>query len=1174
MSDLQPLEIFKVPLNGTSLVESSAGTGKTYNIASLYVRAILELGLEPSQILVMTFTEAATAELKARLRERIRESLSVFNQEEDPEDEFFSSLLSAGYTDPKHKLKKALDSFDEASVFTIHGFCNRLLTEYTVHFDVPSNVELLTNGDELLQECVDEYWLEFNRRAQGESTQWFALNYLIEIGFGPDELKKLVKEVLAETNARIIPDLKLENLETEVKEIQGLFSEIKNQWSEQKTSLKDILFSGHLHGGKFKKDKLDDYWNVLSDWVEKSGFSFKYPPEIKKFSLYLYDSLNKSAPDYEVLGISRSIDRFIDLFEGLSKIKVAFLNESIDTIRTRYKALKQSRQVLEYDDMLTKVEEGLKAETSISLRKRLALKYPFALVDEFQDTDQIQYNILKSIYHNREDTGLFMIGDPKQAIYSFRGADVYTYLEAKSDLTKGQAYGLMENYRSNSRMIEGVNQLFEGSQHSFIDHEIQYQKARFPVNKDDLNYLYDNEGNKVNPLQFIELNNDKYTNKSSVNEDIYSALTRQILELTSGKYKVIAGNSEALETVKEKHIAILVWKGADGEKIQEVLRDAGIKSVLRSNTSVFSTEVSIDLFRALNAILNLSYELGLKAALAGSLFGYSAVDLKDLEENEYRWATLIADLTTIRDEWNKHGFERALNLFFDQFQVFETLSSYQNAERKISNLLHLTELISIKSRDNRFNPNALVRWFYSKINDDTSAKAKDEEQLRLESDDELVQITTMHSSKGLQYPIVFCPFLWSSKVISDNEELIKLKKDGKTIVDLSGEVQHDNKQEYIQIARDQNKAEDVRLAYVSLTRSISACYVFLPDYNKIQNSPISYILNGKDISDSIDFASIRSKIETKEHIELREPEQGPVSNNNKSDFEPETLKVKSFKRNDVLKYPRMLSYSSLVGGHGDDGSAKDHDGILNENTYKDDKITKVKNRFSFPRGANAGSFLHQIFEDISFQEPDDLSKLVQDNLLRFGFEEHWQEPVREWMEQSLHHNLGIPDTSLSALPDAQVIKEMEFFFPVNKLQTSEIWRLIRLKYSDNSEVESFEGYLKGYIDLIFEWQGKYYILDYKSNHLGNDGDDYCEEALNNAMLDAGYDLQYHLYTLALDRYLSTSISDYTYEEQFGGVLYLFLRGIDPSEPGSGIFFDKPDPQLIRSLNDIMKKGGS
>src|SRR6056297_865634 len=299
MGDLKQLDIFNVQLKGISLVEASTGTGKTYNIASLYVRAILELGLEPSQILVMTFTEAATAELKSRLRDRIKESLSVLNEEMKPKDAFFEALLSATYVKPKDRLKKALDTFDEASVFTIHGFCNRLLTEYSVHFDKPSNVELLTNADELLQECVDEYWLEFNRKAEPDTIEWFAMSYLLETGFGPDDLKMLVENILDETNSRIVPELDLQSLESDVNQLKDVYYLAKEQWKDEKEQLKEILFSGYLHGGKFKKDKLEDYWEVLTGWIERSEFTFKYPSELQKFSLYLYESLNKSAPGYQ-----------------------------------------------------------------------------------------------------------------------------------------------------------------------------------------------------------------------------------------------------------------------------------------------------------------------------------------------------------------------------------------------------------------------------------------------------------------------------------------------------------------------------------------------------------------------------------------------------------------------------------------------------------------------------------------------------------------------------------------------------------------------------------------------------------------------------------------------------------------------------------------------------------
>jgi exodeoxyribonuclease V beta subunit len=1173
MSDLKTLDVFNVPLRGISLVEASAGTGKTYNIASLYVRVLLELDLEPSQILVMTFTEAATAELKLRLRDRIKASLAMLKGEKTPDDEFFESLIAADYEMAEEKLKRSLDTFDEAAVFTIHGFCNRLLTEYSVQFDVPPNVELLTNSDELLQECVDEYWIEFNQNAEVDTLQWFTLNYLIDRGFGPDELKDVVGKVMGKTKARVVPDIRLHSLKPILDEMMEVYFRTRDQWKVDKESLKEILFSGHLNGNRYNKNKLNEYWNALTEWIECEEFTFEYPAELSKFSLYLFESFNKSAPDYEVLDVCRSIERFLELAENLSSLKIAFINESVMAIQDRFNNLKSNRQVLSYDDMLTKVEEGLCSESSASLRRRLADKYPFALVDEFQDTDKIQYNILKSIYQNRPSTGLFMIGDPKQAIYSFRGADVYTYLEAKSDVTNDQAYGLTSNFRSNSKMIEGVNQLFSGSQNSFIEKDIQFQKATFPKSKADENYLYNKLGHKINPLQFIGIDEESYSNKTQLKDDIYSALTREILNLLSGDYRLKIGDSKELIEVKEKDIAILVWKGADGEKIQEILREAGIKSVLRSNSSVFSTEESKDLFRVLNAILNLSHESGIKAALVSPLIGYDALDLLSLDEDENLWAGLISRLTDVRDEWNRNGIESSLNLFFETFKVLENLSTLKNAERKISNLLHLTELLSQESRINRFSPKALLRWYYSKLNEDNnSGKAKDEEQMRLESDEDLVQITTMHSAKGLQYPIVFCPFLWSSKVIKGNESTISFKKDGETFIDLSGSMDHRNKDEFVQLAREQNMAEDVRLAYVSLTRSISACYVFLPDYNKIENSPISYIMNGKEVSPSVDFDTIKTQLEAKDQIDIRQPVIEIKKKKAEDELNKMILRAESLKRKDLFDYPRMLSYTALVSGHGDDFSGKDHDRAFFGTHNGSEDAVKSLNRFSFPKGANAGSFLHQIFEDMSFQKEEERLEIIRHNLDRFGFSEDWEGEVRVWVEETLNQNLCTPDISLIDLNEDQVIKEMEFFFPVNDLQVREIWRLIRLRHSEETVHESFRGFLKGYIDLIFSWKGKYYILDYKSNHLGNKIEDYTTPALKTAVKDAGYDLQYHLYTLALDRYLASRLNDYNYEDHFGGVLYLFLRGINPKQPGSGVFFDKPDAKLIQKLNEVVKGG--
>ncbi|MDZ7806798.1 MAG: exodeoxyribonuclease V subunit beta [Gracilimonas sp.] len=1173
MIDLKSLNVFEASLDGISLVEASAGTGKTYNITSLYVRAILEKGLEPSQILVMTFTEAATAELKARLRSRLKESLVAIRGNLTKDDEFLKELIEQNLPDAECRLKEAISSFDEASVFTIHGFCNRLLTEYSVQFDVPPNYELLADPSELLQECVDDYWRDFIQETDTDHFKWQILDYLTDIGFGPDDLQDVVKKVMDHKNAKVVPELDLSELKRRLDDLETVYNTIQSLWTKEKKSLQEQYNSEHLKKNIYTDATHERDWELLIDWLDNENSKVAVSDRLEKFGTKIYRSLKKSSPELPVLDICELIDEYLDKVESLKALKPAFIKRSVDDIRIRFENAKQLQQFLSYNDMLTEVEKGLQAQSASDLRNRLAQKYPIALVDEFQDTDQIQYNILKAIYHKRPGKGLFMIGDPKQAIYSFRGADVYTYLEAKDDVSKGQAYSLSNNYRSNREMIRGVNSLFEGGQNSFIVDDIQFQKAQFPDNKDDEDYLIDNQDEVVKPLQFITLDDQSYTNKDDINQAVFRSISKEILNLLSGEFRIYE-DKEGFVSVQEKHIAILVRTGKEGEAIQNALREHDIKSVLRSNTSVFETDEAEQLFRILSAVQKISFEAGVRSALATNLLGFSAKDLLEMDQDETLWANQIEKFSKIKETWHNSGIDAAFNNLITLFDVFERLSLQRSAERQISNLLHISELLSKAARENRFTTRSLMRWYFQKINNAGESKASDDEELRLESDEELVQITTMHSSKGLQFPIVFCPFLWSSKAKQKSNEVLKFHNEGNIHIDVSQDFEHNQKKEFQNLTELQNKAEDVRLSYVALTRAKSACYVFLPDYNKINDSSISYILNGKDGNNATDFDSIRLLLEGRDHMLVRQPVNELKQKGGDWDKTEEVYAAAEFTRQDVFNFPRMLSYSTIVGGHSADDSARDYDRQFMIPDTDPDEKDKVKDQFTFPKGANAGSFLHTIFEDLSFSDLKNIDEVILYNLNRFGFKDEWFDTVKEWIIDSLNHTLGTPDASLSIISDDHVLKEMEFYFPVDELDTDKIWDIIRPDFNQGSTYESFYGFMKGFIDLTFQWNGKYYILDYKSNFLGNSSEDYGSVALANAMFDAGYDLQYHIYTLALHRYLNTRLRQYDYNEHFGGVLYFFLRGIKVEQAGSGIFFHKPEENVVRSLDDLFREGGS
>jgi exodeoxyribonuclease V beta subunit len=1159
----KPLAVFEAPLKGISLVEASAGTGKTYNITSLYVRAVLEKRFEPSQILVMTYTEAATAELKFRLRNRLKESLKAVKNGESGNDGFLQKLISQDYEDAEAMLKSAIDRFDEAAVFTIHGFCSRLLTEYNLQFGVSPDFKLLTDQSELLQDCVDDYWRSFIRQAGSNPNQLMLLDYLTDEGFGPDELKPVVAEIMNHPNSEVIPgNYNFERLYGLVDRLRDKFKEVKVFWEDEGETLEDIYRGDDLNRGIYRKNTEQSDWLILREWLNNDSAKIWYSDRLEKFGTKISRSGKKSAPDIPELNISRAIDEFMEIADRLKILKVAFIQESIDHIKENFQQQKENSNLLTYSDLLILAEKGLSDDSSGKLAKRLSKKYPLALVDEFQDTDPTQYSIFKQIYYERPNAALFMIGDPKQAIYGFRGADIFTYLEAKKDSNDAQSYTLSENHRSNSRMIEGVNELFGQSDSPFLIDGFSYNPAQFPSQKEDIPYLKRKAGEAVNPLQAILIDEVEYTSKGALEEDIYIAVCNEVMDLLSGEYTLNG------REVEEKDIAILVRKGFQGEEIQQMLRGKGLKSVLKSRTSVFQTREADELLLVLKSIQKISNESGIRAALSTELLGYTAAEIYRLLEDEQEWSALIQQFVQLKEIWDNHGIEAALERLLQVFGVLGRLSAFKDAERRITNLMHISELLGKAQRQQRLQGKTLLKWYHQKQQE--SSADSDDEQLRLESDEDLIQISTIHSSKGLQYPIVICPFLWDSGADVKVNDILKFHQDGVNYIDISQGISHSEREQYEALTVEQQMAEEVRLAYVALTRSISANFLFIPNYKKIEQSPLSSILHGKNETDSRNYDSILSILNQCDHIEVRDQADGKSVNRDQKPGTASTLKSAQFRRKDIYQYPRMLSYSSLTEGKSHAVSAHDYDELF----YQfENKAPLTYDKFGFPRGANAGTFLHKIFEDISFNSPKNLEQVITENLNYYGFHEVWENPVQRWVEDVLAMELGSPPVSLSTLEDTDVLKEMEFYFPVQNLQAGEIWEMIRGGEPSSADIDQASGFIKGFIDLIFRTGGRYYILDYKSNHLGDNPADYTFGNLSQAIKDSGYDLQYHIYSLALHRFLANRIKGYNFEEHFGGVLYLFLRGVDKDKSGSGVFFDKPNYELIKRLDAYFRQGG-
>lgn len=1162
---MQKLEVFNVPFEGFSLVEASAGTGKTYNITSLYIRAIVEQRLSPSNILVLTYTEAATAELKSRIRGRIKECIDHLSESKEEVDDFISELRRRSDGTYISKLKNALFSFDEASIFTIHGFCQKLLREENLAFGVQSDFEIIQDTSELTQDAVDAYWRKIVAEYSDTKLGQGLLEFLMNQKINPDELKSVIKQVIAKPYAKLLPGQNIDlKVEAKIKRIQQLNEQLKYQWNDDKDQLKEIIFSEKLNKRSYKPETFKVHWKSLELWISSDKIHFSGFDKIENFAEEKILISVTKGNQVEVPEFSKILDEFLTEIGDLNEIKAHFILEGISEIKDKIEAQKEKKNGLGFDDLLQKVEANLDQK----LADKISTQYPIALVDEFQDTDPIQYSIFKKIYKD-QDAALFMIGDPKQAIYSFRGADLFTYFEATTDVSEEQRYSLNNNYRSSEALIDAVNKVFNRNKQPFVFEEPLFRNADFPSGKDKKKLTL--SGKNQAPLAFVDCNIEEL-NAGPARETISDYVAAQIQKLLVGEYRIDD------KPVKPNDIAVLVRKKKEATLIQETLHSYGIKSIARSNESIFKTRECEDLKILLKAVIDHSNSNLVRTAMIGSFIGYTSNDILEIMDDESRWAETINAFRLADEKWSKYGVSDAINELDRFFNIQEQLSKLENAERRITNLSHLQELINDYESKHRASPHSVIRYLNQKMQ--STASPTDEELIRLESDGDLVSITTLHSSKGLEYPVVFIPFLWDNFDSSINKgySILEFHNDENELqIDIAPQKSDDSHQ----IAYKEVLADTLRLSYVALTRAEVACFIPFGKYKEVSKSSLLAMISGPQffLNNSIkkdekvdqfytDLSALNDpnliRVVDSEEI-LKESTTVSKSSEQMGLFSAKNYRAKELNRSDVEQFSRIVSFSSLTSSKKDEAPIKDYDQLEFKDEMDSSEIEELQSLsiFNFPKGSSTGNLLHNIFEHIDFQDSTNHQQIIDTQFDASGLALKWKSILVKWINNGLSHSIN-NEIKLGEIESSDVLKELEFHFPVKDINTEIITSTIRETNIEEVSELSISGFMKGFIDLIFRHQGKYYILDYKSNHLGDVIDDYDSDLLRKKITSSNFDVQYHIYTVALKLYLEQRIKGFNFEKDFGGVFYFFLRGID-DEAGSGVFFDKPSKKVIDEL---------
>jgi len=1184
--NVQSLNALTFPLYGMRLIEASAGTGKTYTIASLFIRLLLGHGKENShqtpltvdKILVVTFTEAATAELRSRIRERIIAVRLDFMKGES-QDHFIQTLISeSDDVDMDIRLLRFAElQMDEAAIYTIHGFCQRMLMQNAFESGSLFQQSLLEDDSQLLSQATNDFW----------RSHFYDLSVpLTELIYSywqhPEQLKNELRSCLSRHDVQFIPQIDDFNFKEKYANSLAMIEQLKKDWLESEADYFDIITHSDVSKRSYTKKNLPKWLQEVSAWASQHSSSLDLPKNLLKFS---QQTLDEKTPK----GATPTHQIFTDIERILGadlSIKNTIMIKATHWVRDNLQQNKHSQSLLGFDDLLIRLDDALQHSPENFLAEQIKNSYPIALIDEFQDTDPVQYRIFQTIYQPTTagedepvmsmttDAGLFMIGDPKQAIYSFRGADIFTYMKARKNVSAH--YSLDFNYRSSPEMIDSVNRFFEHCPAPFIyEQDIPFIPVKAPdiQRKKLITKNFDDPTQTA--MQFIHPSGGENAEgfKLSITEGCVNEIKNLLMlaqqgeayiENPQGKKKALCAND----------IAILVRTGKEASLIRKALLDENINSVYLSlKESVYATPLAKDLLFILKACLNPEDERLLRSAIGCKLFSLSPVNIHQLLFDTKLWEQKIAQFFDYQALWNKNGVLVMLHKLFNEQGINQQLLKDSKGERLLTDLLHLTELLQKNSveHDGGF---ALLRWFTDQVhqvNGDNS-----EQKQRLESEKDLIQVSTLHKSKGLEYDIVFMPFTGLHQ--KPRECYYHDPADDFALFyDLQASSEH------FLLTEKEQLAEDLRLLYVGLTRSVYRCYIGIGSYKsgRIKNSPLAksalgYIcLQREKNLLAGDTAALNTSLDKMCRSSTNISVRGmPIYNEQPYQVQQAdiTLQPPAHFNTPIERNWWISSYSSLSRFHTGSHQAPIVKDEPNEDTLL---LAPSLSPFSFPRGAKHGSFIHLLFELIDFENRDKalLSAIIEEQLSKHLYDNvaGWTPVLTDWFEQILTFPLA-EQLSLSVLTPARKKVEMQFFIDMKPLHAYQVNKLIKCHdplsaRAGELQFQSVQGFLKGFIDLTFEFEGKYYILDYKSNYLGDNLSDYNQTNIENMMIEHRYDFQYQLYTLALHRLLRSRLPDYDYEKHIGGVFYTFIRGMQDDKQ-CGLYMNKPDFALIDGLDKL------
>ncbi|WP_058361263.1 exodeoxyribonuclease V subunit beta [Xanthomonas translucens] len=1239
-----------LPLHGVRLIEASAGTGKTFTLATLFTRLVVERGLRIGQILAVTFTEAATQELRRRIRERLALAATLVPTAasvgaasaateipgdllpteiaEDPSRlkpllqdapdaaltrAILAAHLAASDETPaalRRRLQQAVEEIDLGAIFTIHGFCARVLREHALEsgqtFAAP---ELLANDRDLLGEVAADLW---RQRAADAA---MAEDLVALWPGGPDALASDLRQLVRHPQLLPAAPALADDVATATQQVQDAAAALANAFHAHGTAFFEAIAAaieeGVLSKVSYKPEWLASLWHWCESFAATPAAGL--PPHAKLIKLTtaeLASGTNKkfvgrtpaSPMIHEIDGYLAALAR---LEEARARRRIRLLHALRGDAVKRLALRKRQRRVQTYDDLVDGVAHALRPDSpqAEALARQLRAQYVIALVDEFQDTDDRQWSIFSNVFGEgalaREaklEPALFVIGDPKQAIYGFRGGDVQTYLAAAASAEPAPPLG--HNFRSRPALLGAIDALYAqaGYAQAFLTEGIAFHPVQPGSKRHDAELQRD--GATAPALTLWRAPQpppppaaSAAKNTSAGKPKPWSAGRARALctaACVSAIRDWLAGGRAGTATlsgraVQAGDIAVLVRSHGEATRIQQALGAVGIPAVAAGRQSLFATDEALELLILLQALLDPGDDSRLRAALATVLIGEDAAAIAALEHNGDRHRSWQQQALDWRERWQRGG---PLALIGDLGAAHaQRLLALADGERRLTNYLQLAE--ALQEADTRaLGAHGLVDWLSRRI---ANADDNDEtQQLRLESDARRVQIVTLHKSKGLEYPLVFLPYvgIGRSERGAGRHCVVHAPPLGRQLHWNTSKWSGGNDDPAWSAAeaawKQEQRAEDARLLYVGLTRAEHALWIATGPFHQHERTALAAMVGDLDaLQAAAGAAAIAIDTTppptTPPRLPLADAIQVPPARVAQRHVVPEWW-VYSFTQlanADAGAAADPMASATVVGSGGSDEPS------TSEAVATTLDVEAFDRRFT---GNRFGVAMHDVFERCDFAAwrdwvpgqpaPDGQTAAIVESLQRGGYAQDELDDGAAMLTALVGHTLtvALPEgTRLAAVPAPQRRNEMEFHFAMRPTRVDALLALLH-RFGVVGERQAFgarqrlEGLMTGLIDLTYQHDGRWYVLDYKSNRLPS----YDPDALARAMAHSEYALQSLIYTVALHRWLRFRLGEtYAYARDFGGVRYLFCRGLDATrDPSPGVHAWRFDPELVESLDAL------